>query len=360
MNPWKTLNIEATDDKKVIKKAYATLIKQYKPDECPEKFQEIQAAYKMAINSLKKNITIQDVELSKNEAINYPNIEEGEVSISKSILEKIEKVAFTNLENPLNIRPWEFIKNFNNIYDIKLKEKTALQAFRLIANINLNNKNSKEQQLIPNKILKYMNNTFNWDEQWHNYQTIFSPAELEAVLSQVLSDEPAFLVEKTDIEGWFKCIATDTITSMFISYFWMFFSGGPVGFEFIKHAFYIFVGQRFVFEFFFNASMGKLSHNAFILNTQQQSASKVQIIIKHITMNLMAFPIYAYFFHRFLNFKILVFDQYIDYPIWSSVFGVMVALNLMTLILYKRFLHEFVARIVTFHKYPEEKPIFGN
>jgi hypothetical protein len=49
MNPWKTLNIDPTDDKKLIKKAYAVLIKQYKPDEHPEKFKEIQAAYKTAL-----------------------------------------------------------------------------------------------------------------------------------------------------------------------------------------------------------------------------------------------------------------------------------------------------------------------
>jgi len=65
MNPWKTLNIDPTDDKKVIKKAYACLIKQFKPDEHPEKFQEIQEAYQYALQTLKWN---------KQEAENYQEI----------------------------------------------------------------------------------------------------------------------------------------------------------------------------------------------------------------------------------------------------------------------------------------------
>ena len=49
MNPWKTLQIEPTEDKKAIKKAYAQLIKKHRPDEDPQKFQEIQEAYQMAL-----------------------------------------------------------------------------------------------------------------------------------------------------------------------------------------------------------------------------------------------------------------------------------------------------------------------
>lgn len=49
MNIWKTLQIEATDDITVIKKAYAGLIKQYNPEQHMEQFLAIRKAYQQAL-----------------------------------------------------------------------------------------------------------------------------------------------------------------------------------------------------------------------------------------------------------------------------------------------------------------------
>lgn len=51
MNPWEILGIEPTSDKKTIKRAYAKLLKQYHPEENPEKFKQIQAAYQQCLHS---------------------------------------------------------------------------------------------------------------------------------------------------------------------------------------------------------------------------------------------------------------------------------------------------------------------
>ena len=51
MNAWEILGIEPTKDKKEIKKAYARLLKQYHPEENPEKFKKIQAAYQQCLHS---------------------------------------------------------------------------------------------------------------------------------------------------------------------------------------------------------------------------------------------------------------------------------------------------------------------
>lgn len=51
MNAWEILGIEPTSDKKEIKKAYARLLKQYHPEENPEKFKQIQAAYQQCLHS---------------------------------------------------------------------------------------------------------------------------------------------------------------------------------------------------------------------------------------------------------------------------------------------------------------------
>lgn len=51
MNAWEILGIEPTSDKKTIKTAYAKLLKQYHPEENPEKFKKIQAAYQQCLHS---------------------------------------------------------------------------------------------------------------------------------------------------------------------------------------------------------------------------------------------------------------------------------------------------------------------
>ena len=51
MNAWEILGIEPTSDKKTIKSAYAKLLKQYHPEENPEKFKQIQAAYQQCLHS---------------------------------------------------------------------------------------------------------------------------------------------------------------------------------------------------------------------------------------------------------------------------------------------------------------------
>lgn len=51
MNAWEILGVKPTSDKKEIKKAYARLLKQYHPEENPEKFKQIQAAYQQCLHS---------------------------------------------------------------------------------------------------------------------------------------------------------------------------------------------------------------------------------------------------------------------------------------------------------------------
>lgn len=51
MNAWEILGIEPTSDKKTIKSAYAKLLKQYHPEENPEEFKQIQAAYQQCLHS---------------------------------------------------------------------------------------------------------------------------------------------------------------------------------------------------------------------------------------------------------------------------------------------------------------------
>ncbi len=65
MSEWAILEIEETTDLKVIKKAYVSLIKKYKPHEQPEMFKKIRAAYEHVMQLIEEN-------LSPSVAINTP------------------------------------------------------------------------------------------------------------------------------------------------------------------------------------------------------------------------------------------------------------------------------------------------
>lgn len=65
MNCWEVLGIEPTSDKKEIKRAYAKLLKQYHPEENPEEFKQIQAAYQQCLHQ-DQNQEIESVSCEQN------------------------------------------------------------------------------------------------------------------------------------------------------------------------------------------------------------------------------------------------------------------------------------------------------
>lgn len=113
MNCWDVLGIEPTQDKKEIKKAYARLLKQYHPEENPEEFKQIQAAYQQCLHpdpevesvSYEQNIEIkQDIKTQpismKKDGITPPPVpkvetlfvqNEKDVVVYQDILNSIER-----------------------------------------------------------------------------------------------------------------------------------------------------------------------------------------------------------------------------------------------------------------------------
>lgn len=113
MNAWEILGIEPTKDKKEIKKAYARLLKQYHPEENPEEFKQIQAAYQQCLHpdqevesvSYEQNIEIkQDIKTQpismKEDGITPPPVpkvetlfvnNEKDVVVYQDILNSIER-----------------------------------------------------------------------------------------------------------------------------------------------------------------------------------------------------------------------------------------------------------------------------
>lgn len=74
-NVFAILEIEPTNDKKEIKKAYAKLVKKYHPEEYPEKWKEIHDAYEMALqfaeNKEKPPVPITKTDTTERQKTNF-------------------------------------------------------------------------------------------------------------------------------------------------------------------------------------------------------------------------------------------------------------------------------------------------
>ncbi len=97
MNAWEILGIEPTKDKKEIKKAYARLLKQYHPEENPEEFKQIQAAYQQCLHP---NQEIESVSYEQNieskQDIQKQSISTKEDTIIPPPIPKVETLFVKN------------------------------------------------------------------------------------------------------------------------------------------------------------------------------------------------------------------------------------------------------------------------
>ncbi|TDW14670.1 DnaJ-like protein [Breznakia blatticola] len=106
---WTILEIEKTNDKKVIKYAYAKLLKKYHPEEAPEQFQRIQQAYKQALNYA--NQTDEPISLEQqdhtlmtdtNQSVDHKPSTHTMENHEENLEQPIHTIEFMNIENEQN------------------------------------------------------------------------------------------------------------------------------------------------------------------------------------------------------------------------------------------------------------------
>lgn len=223
MNCWEFLNIEATSNKRAIKKAYAILLKQHKPDEQPEAFQQLHDAYKEALYwsdiiaeeehdetpdidpklksdsfEFKVNDDFNDetnqvfdiesrvndnaeyntnsAEHSENEFLlnenldeydNYTELEEDLLDTEdKKLLEQLISQIDSKISNKQFPTPnkLEFLKSETRLLDWDFNNRLSVAVLELMAN-SLNGKSKKHNlnNRIPTHTLHFFNEIFSWD-----------------------------------------------------------------------------------------------------------------------------------------------------------------------------------------------------
>lgn len=125
MNAWKILGIEPTSDKKTIKRAYAKLLKQYHPEENPEEFKQIQAAYQQCLH-LDQEIESVSFEQNKQDIQTQPiSIKEDSI-----VPPPIPKITTLFIQNEKDVVAYEDILNsIEKSLPKKIGSKEIVQVF---------------------------------------------------------------------------------------------------------------------------------------------------------------------------------------------------------------------------------------
>ncbi len=246
MYPWDVLGIEETDDKKVIKKAYAKLIRQYRPDEAPEKFQEINQAYQYALkfkkqtkaadtvaksaSSLTQNIHQHNVdttsvnsELSQETSkvrsdsgyldehevdvtseVKYESIEvesqltellpevddlsNDDQQIAAALFAQTHLMVFDTIYNKLDKGNWSFLAQFHDIQGFEIRDEVAKKMFYKVAEYNFFQLKQNKILLIPPEVLQYFEEVFHWESNWQAYEASIEPVYFEHIFNLINYD----------------------------------------------------------------------------------------------------------------------------------------------------------------------------
>ena len=128
MNAWEILGIEPTKDKKEIKKAYARLLKQYHPEENPEEFKQIQAAYQQCLHP---NQEIESVSYEQN-IESKQDIKTQPISIKEDTIvpPPIPKITTLFIQNEKDVIVYQDILNsIEKSLPKKIGSKEIVQVF---------------------------------------------------------------------------------------------------------------------------------------------------------------------------------------------------------------------------------------
>jgi len=365
MNPWKTLNIDPTNDKKVIKKAYAILIKQYKPDEYPEKFQEIQQAYQIALSSLQFNlnkieiqeqpITIKETEkektiteefeLTQNQTIDTEEdiaFQKQQQELIDNLYKNLHEMAFAPLVVKNKLENWKFIEDFYQIDDLSIKEEVAKSVLKKVAEYNLYKKNSNNTLLINADNLTYLNDIFDWSTQWNEYQYIFPDHYFEVTLDPIN--------QKIKLDSWLDSIQIIIKRSigftleilLYLGIFYLINKLFSTTYNFYPKIlwimFYMMAGETL---FGNKNSFGNDIFDLIVLDQFGNTCSKFQSIVRvFLFFILVLIPLYVWYNFDIFNINLFIIYCSIIFSIYATVF-----------VFTKKLFHDFLTNTVVVRQF---------
>jgi hypothetical protein len=165
-NCWQILQIEQTQDKKLIKRAYQKLLRVTKPDEKPEEFKVLYEAYQ---DALAYEIYEEDnfEEPDEQIEVEVKHIHQEDQDLYHQIINSIDNITHehTNLEVFNDIENWRFLKDINLINNIELISKISSTLFEEIEEFD----EIFDEFSLNFDVIYYINSFCDWDKNWEKY-----------------------------------------------------------------------------------------------------------------------------------------------------------------------------------------------
>jgi hypothetical protein len=320
--PWSILEIDETDDKKLIKKAYAVLIKQYKPDENPEKFKEIQEAYQYALGILKwddaQETNSCDLQQDTNNNNSNTQVLQQDATLDSldeknthKLIDFLTEILSKNQNEIDLMRNWDKFKQYNSLLDIQLKRYCSYQIFEKVAQFNLKHQEDKNTPVIHLSIINYLDEIFDWSTNWQDLLNQFPYEYIEVTLQRT---EKRINLERIETPIISRALAfyLDYIFSILIIFIfkWISFKFLLIKYEentlncLLISTFFI---QRVLMESFLPSrrSIGKIIRNLYIIDLNGFYINIKKSLHRHYLIALNLTPYFLYLFK--FDFEELVY-----------------------------------------------------
>ncbi|NMM62937.1 tetratricopeptide repeat protein [Clostridium sp. P21] len=196
MNYWNILDIEPTVDIKAIKRAYASKLKLYHPEDDPEGFQRLREAYEAVLKEAKYIKEVKSSNIVKDEKIvlqnenitlkaklsnTYNNFNENEpANVSENLVDKfMNKVdaIYNDFFKRIDINNWIQLLEDETFWVLDIKKALSFNMLEfLMDNYNL-----------PHDVWLLLNEYFFWTEEENDLYKQFDESFINFIMSQIYS-----------------------------------------------------------------------------------------------------------------------------------------------------------------------------
>jgi hypothetical protein len=183
---WEVLELEATEDKKRIKRAYHKLLRQYKPDEQPKEFKILYQAYQEALEweepydwesegsdeDFDWDVYWEEIAQEEEEEQKLTPKEEKDLEIIHDaqwqwtrFQEQVDALTQNNYypEQFNQLKHWKFLEEISS--DVLLEGDAGYYLFNAVSEFE----ERFEDILLNQEVILYMDSIFLWSKYWQNY-----------------------------------------------------------------------------------------------------------------------------------------------------------------------------------------------
>lgn len=196
MNYWSILDIEPTVDLKVIKRAYASKLKLYHPEDDPEGFQKLREAYDAALKEAKyikevkssnissdeKSIPLEKDTVLHTKVINtYNNLKENEKNnASKDLVDnfmnKVHEI-YNDFFKRIDVNNWRTLLDDETFWNLGIKKALSFNMLEFLM----------DNYHLPQEVWILLNDYFFWAEEEDYLYKEFDEAFIDFIFEEIYS-----------------------------------------------------------------------------------------------------------------------------------------------------------------------------